>query len=387
MQTAANRAVPAPALHLKAAATLWNVRQSRSRQVRVVRDSRTRARARAGAAALVAAATLAGCGSSSSPSKTASQPAATSAATTSSSAQGSAPAPAVADLSAAEHPRGSQFPAVHGKSLKDLGALAKSSVELGAATGTFTPGTQRFAFALTTNAGNFVYAPTAIYIASSPGAPAEGPFVAPADPMTVQSQYRSKQNAGPGGIQAIYAASVPVRKAGTYFVLALTKGPGGMIGATGELAAAPSSKIPAVGDRPPDIATDTAATVHGDEKLLTTRLPPESMASASLDQILGKKPVALLFSTPQLCISRVCGPVTDVAVQVQHRFGDKVTFIHEEVYVDNQPSKGLRPQLKAFHLRTEPWLFVMNRQGTIVARLEGAFGTNEVTRAVQTALR
>jgi hypothetical protein len=111
------------------------------------------------------------------------------------------------------------------------------------------------------------------------------------------------------------------------------------------------------------------------------------MASVSFDQVLGKKPVALLFSTPQLCISRVCGPVTDVAVQVQHRFGNQVAFVHEEVYVDNQPSKGLRPQLKAFHLRTEPWLFVMNRTGTIVARLEGAFGINEVTQAIHAALR
>jgi hypothetical protein len=353
--------------------------------VRVVRVRRTRACAHALIAVLAAAVLVAGCGSSSS-SKTASE-GATGAGTTSSSAQSSAPAPAVADLSAAVHPRASQFPSSSGKSLKDLGTLAKSSVELGAATGTFTPGTERYAFALTTNAGKFVYAPTAIYIASNPGAPASGPYLAPADPMTVQPQYRSKQNAGPGGIQAIYAAQVPVSKPGTYFVLALTKGPSGLIGATGELAAAPSTQIPGVGDRPPDIATDTSATVHGDETLLTTRLPPENMASVSFDQVLGKKPVALLFSTPQLCISRVCGPVTDVSVQVQHRFGGQVTFIHQEVYVDNQPNKGLRPQLKAFHLRTEPWLFVINRQGKIVTRLEGAFGTNEVTQAIQAALR
>lgn len=335
-------------------------------------------------AVMAVAAVLAGCGSSSS-SKTASQ-AATSGATTT-SALSSAAVPAVADLSAAVHPQVSQFPSSSGKSLKDLGTLAKSSVNLGAATGTFTPGTQRYAFALTTNAGKFVYAPTAIYVASNPGAPAKGPYLAPADPMTVLPQYRSKQNVGPGGIQAIYAAQVPVPKAGTYFVLSLTKGPSGLIGATGELAAAPSSQIPGVGDRPPDIATDTLATVQGDQKLLTTRLPPENMASVSFNQVLGKKPVALLFSTPQLCISRVCGPVTDVAVQVQHRFGNQVAFIHQEVYVDNEPSKGLRPQLKAFHLRTEPWLFVVNRQGKIVARLEGAFGTNEVTQAIQAALR
>jgi hypothetical protein len=293
----------------------------------------------------------------------------------------------VADLAGAQHPSASQFPDATGKTLKQIGTLAKSSVELGGATGTFTPGTNRFAFALTTQAGKFVYAPTAIYVASNPGSPAKGPYLAPADPMGVQARFRSKQNSGPGGIQAIYAASVPVPKPGTYFILSLTKGPSGLIGATGELAAAPSSQIPAVGQRPPDIATDTLASTHGNESLVTTRLPPESMASVSLNQALGKKPVALLFSTPQLCISRVCGPVTDVAVQIQHQFGDKVAFIHQEVYVDNQPSKGLRPQLKAFHLRTEPWLFVMNKQGKIVARLEGAFGTTEMTQAIQAALR
>ena len=297
------------------------------------------------------------------------------------------PAPAVNELPAAERPALGQFPRAGGRSLEQLGKLVKSSVSMGAATGTFTPGVRRFAFALTTDAGRYVYAPTAIYIAATPTSPAQGPFPAPADPMGVLPQYRSKQNMGPGGIAAIYASRLPVPHAGTFALLAITRGPSGLIGATGELAVAPSSPIPDVGQRPPDIATDTLATVHGDESLLTTRLPPEHMASVSLDQVLGKRPIALLFSTPQLCISRVCGPVTDVAVQLQHTFGKRVVFIHEEVYVDNNPSKGLRPQLRAFHLRTEPWLFAINRQGIIVARLEGAFGTTELTRALQAALR
>ena len=185
---------------------------------------------------------LAGCGSSSSStSSTHSAPAASSSTSATNPASAPGPPPAVAQLGPAQHPRASQFPSAAGKSLKELGTLARSSVELGAATGTFTPGIQRYAFALTTNAGAFVYAPTALYIATSPGAPAKGPFLAPADPMSVLPQYRSKQNAGPGGIQAIYAAHLPVPKAGTYFLLSLTRGPKGLIGATGELAAAPSS--------------------------------------------------------------------------------------------------------------------------------------------------
>jgi hypothetical protein len=141
-----------------------------------------------------------------------------------------------------------------------------------------------------------------------------------------------------------------------------------------------------VGQRPPDIATDTPATVHGNLALLTTRVPRESMHAVALNQVLGKRPVVLLFSTPQLCTSRICGPVTDETVALQHEFGSKMAFIHEEVYVDNQPSRGLRPQLKAFHLETEPWLFAINRHGVIVARLEGAFGLTELRQALEAAL-
>ena len=111
------------------------------------------------------------------------------------------------------------------------------------------------------------------------------------------------------------------------------------------------------------------------------------MHAVSLDQVLGKRPVALIFSTPQLCTSRVCGPVTDIAVSLQKEFAGRIDFIHEEVYVDNQPSKGLRPQMKAFHLQTEPWLFAINRHGVIVTRLEGAFGVNELRAALEAALR
>lgn len=330
----------------------------------------------------VSAAATAGCGSSAVRSTSS-----TTRMSSTAAAASSTPAPVPGGLAAAEHPRIGQFPGTHGRSLRQLGRLAGSAVSLGAATGSFTPGHRRFAFALTQSSGGFLYYPTAIYIAANPSAPARGPFLAPADPMGVAPQYRSRENAGPDGIQAIYDTDLPLPRAGTFAVLSLTRTPHGYVGAPGEIAVAASSPIPAVGQRPPGIATDTASTVHGDIALLTTRSPPEHMASVSFSQVLGKRPIALLFSTPALCVSRVCGPVTDIAVSLQHRFGGRITFIHEEVYVDNQPSRGLRPQLKAFHLQTEPWLFTISRRGTIAARLEGAYGVTEMTRALQAALR
>jgi hypothetical protein len=327
-------------------------------------------------AALVLA--LAGCGSTSKSSSSTT----TSGTSPQTSSTATGPPAAIDELLPAEHPTQSEFPSADGRTPQQLAKLISENAQLGPATGVFTPGTRRFAFAINAKSGGFVYAPTALYIAATPHSPAKGPFLAAADPMTVAPQYRSKQNAGPGGIRAIYSTNLPLPHSGTYTLLALTRTRSGLIGSPGEVAVAASSAIPNVGQKPPAIVTDT----RGAASFLTTRLPPESMHSASFKQVLGKQPVALLFSTPQLCTSRVCGPVTDVLVSLQHEFAGKVAFIHQEVYVDNDPKKGLRPQLKAFGLRTEPWLFVINRKGVITARLEGAFGVDE-TRAAQNAAR
>ncbi|HEY6398190.1 MAG TPA: hypothetical protein VIX82_12120 [Solirubrobacteraceae bacterium] len=345
---------------------------------------RLRSTARTAAALLAAALALPACGSSASSSSATKTvaPATTSGPTTT-----AAPPPAIAELSAARRPSLGQFPRSTGRTLQQLGTLVRATAQLGAATGTFTPGVRRLAFGLNTSSGAFVYAPTAVYIATSPGAPARGPFLAPADPLIVAPGYRSKQNAGPGDIEAIYAALIPIPHPGTYAVLSMTRTPSGLVGAPGEIAVRAFSPIPDAGQRPPAIHTDTLATVHGNATLLTTRAPPEHMQSTSFDQVLGKRPIALMFSTPELCTSRICGPVTDVAVQLQHRFGAQIVFIHEEVFVNNRPAQGLRPQLEAFHLQTEPWLFVINRQGIITTRLEGAFGLNEAQQALETALR
>ena len=115
--------------------------------------------------------------------------------------------------------------------------------------------------------------------------------------------------------------------------------------------------------------------------------PFDDMHDVDLADVVGDKPVALLFATPALCQSRVCGPVTDIAAQMQSKYGDRMAFIHQEVYRDNNPDKGLRPSLQAFRLQSEPWLFTIDRRGRVAARLEGSFGFRDFEAAVRSALR
>jgi hypothetical protein len=68
---------------------------------------------------------------------------------------------------------------------------------------------------------------------------------------------------------------------------------------------------------------------------------------------------------------------------VQRDYGDKAEFIHMEIYNDNDPAQGVRPQVRAFHLPSEPWLFVIDRNGVIRTEIEGAFSVDELQNAVK----
>jgi hypothetical protein len=290
----------------------------------------------------------------------------------------------------ASGPTKAEFPAASGKSLEQLANTLAPGPSLALASSVFTVGDNRMAFGVIGKDGVPVYGQTAIYVAPAPNKPAEGPFVAPADVLLTQARYRSEQAAKTSDpFVAVYGADVAFAKKGSYAVLSATKSADGKLtGATGTInvLAKAADPIPAVGSKAPKVHTDTLASAKGDVSKIDTRVPPSDMHKEDFANVVGKKPVALLFSTPQLCQSRVCGPVTDIALQMEAKYRDQMTFIHQEVYVDNDVQKGLRPPLQEFHLQSEPWLFVVDKQGIITARLEGSIGVREFENAVKTGL-
>jgi hypothetical protein len=281
------------------------------------------------------------------------------------------------------------FPAPAGRSLQAIADTVQAGPQIGLATSVFTPGDERLAFGMVDKSNNFIYGKTAVYIARDPSQTALGPFPAPADALVTRPAFRSQNAAVESSpIAQIYAAEVPFERAGSYAVLAVTKQGSSLVGAPAQVEVKRRTSIPDVGDRPPAVETDTVASAAGNLAAIDTRRPfARELHETSFKDVLGRKPVALLFATPQLCQSRVCGPVVDIELQMKEKYGDRMIFIHQEVYRDNQVDKGLRPSLRAFGLRTEPWLFTVDADGRIAARLEGSFGVKEFEQAVQAALR
>ena len=290
---------------------------------------------------------------------------------------------------AARAPQPSEFPTAAGKTLQALADEIGGGTEMGLASSVFLAGQEnRVAFGVIDREAGFLYGKTALYVARSPGAAAKGPYVAPADVLVTDPPYRSQQAATEADpFAAVYAAQVPFGKPGSYSVMAVTLVDGEPVAAPAEIEVVTHAqdKVPAVGEQAPKVRTDTLASAGGDAEAIDTRRPTSDM-HADFAKVAGSKPVVLLFATPQLCQSRVCGPVVDVALQLRARYGDEVEFIHQEVYVDNDAKKGLREPLQRFNLPTEPWLFAIDEDGMVTARLEGSFGLDAIERALKTAL-
>ncbi len=111
---------------------------------------------------------------------------------------------------------------------------------------------------------------------------------------------------------------------------------------------------------------------------LCTRVPACPLHSVSLDQALASaRPVAVMFATPARCQSRYCGPVLDQLLALSAAYRDRVQLIHVEIYKD-ATSDALVPTVDQWKLPGEPWLFGIDRSGTVAGRLDGAMGTDEV---------
>lgn len=292
------------------------------------------------------------------------------------------------DQMAPKVPSITQFPKVRGRTMNELIAGVPAGPVLAPTASLLLPGWDRFGFGLFDRSRKQITdAPGAIYVARGADARAHGPYVARWESLAVKGHYLSKTVAtDPDAAKTLYVSDVPFRKPGKYVVLGLFRLDNRLVGAGTTITVQKSTNVPQVGDKAPKIDTPTRASVGGDLSKIDTRDPHDDMHDVNLADALGKRPIVLLFATPALCQSRVCGPVVDIAEQVKHtRPKSDTAWIHMEIYNNNTVNDGYRPQVLRYHLPGEPWLFTINRKGKIAAQLEGAFSASELNKAVDAA--
>ena len=185
--------------------------------------------------------------------------------------------------------------------------------------------------------------------------------------------------------QKIYVTDLDIPGPGKYFLLAEPVG-GAKIQGVGNVVVEEQTKSPAVGDAAFPSKTPTLADAPAAE--LTTSNPPDTelLRVSVADALARKESFVVVFATPKFCESRTCGPVVDVVDAVRRRVPG-IEFIHVEIYEENNPALGVNRWVREWKLPTEPWVFLVGRNGRIKAKFEGAVSERELEAAVRRFLR
>jgi hypothetical protein len=142
-------------------------------------------------------------------------------------------------------------------------------------------------------------------------------------------------------------------------------------------ALAPHTDNPVMGD-PGVSPTSIDSRAAGGEPIPDPELHRTSIA----DAMKAGHPALVVFSTPVYCVSRFCGPVTDLVAELAKEYSDRADFIHVEIYRDFEA--GLVNQAALDWLQTadgdlrEPWTFLIGANGRIVASWDTVVTRGEI---------
>ena len=241
----------------------------------------------------------------------------------------------------------------------------------------FAAGENRVTFLLVKADNSLVRAPIAdVYYQPTSGGPTKK-TLARLLPIGVKGSPAEKDD-----VKEIYVTTLQLPRTGKQWVVIQPRGVPFQGFQILDVKAKPTAV--AIGEKAPPSNNPTLAT--GSAKQITTARPPDvGLLRYSVAQsVKDKAPFVVTFATPAYCQSRTCGPAVDVVEAVRKRFEAKgVRFIHVEIYEDNTPGKGVNRWVTQWKLPTEPWVFVVGRDGVVRDRFEGAISVAELEQSVR----
>jgi hypothetical protein len=195
----------------------------------------------------------------------------------------------------------------------------------------------------------------------------------------------------------VYVADVDLPTSGTYGVEFTTSTAGTAPEAIRlSFEVQPTSSVVAVGDEAPPSDTPTLADVGGDvSKISTDPSPVPAFYETSIaDAVADGKPFVVAFATPKFCVTQQCGPTLERLKPIATRHPD-VTVINVEPYELESTDSGLQPVTSGdppqltpaqatldWRLPTEPWVFVVDRDGIVTDSFMLIFSDEELEAAL-----
>lgn len=151
-----------------------------------------------------------------------------------------------------------------------------------------------------------------------------------------------------------------------------------------------STSVP-VGSPAPRSKTLTVDDVDDIAEIDTSDPPnPEMHEMTIAEAVTSGRPSVIVFATPAFCISRFCGPVKDIVERLFEEYKGEVNFVHVEPYDVGRARNGEGlfpvPATIEWGLRSEPWVFLVDRDGKVAAKFEAVVTVAELKQALEPLL-
>jgi hypothetical protein len=145
----------------------------------------------------------------------------------------------------------------------------------------------------------------------------------------------------------------------------------------------PQPVTPAVGTAAPRTKNPTARDVKDLAEIDSAAEPVAALHQESVaDAIAGGRPALVAFVTPGYCSTRFCGPTYELVKMLIPTYGDKAALIHIEIYKD-PIQKVVADPVREWRLQSEPYIFVLDRNGVITDKFEGPVSLAELDAAMK----
>lgn len=153
----------------------------------------------------------------------------------------------------------------------------------------------------------------------------------------------------------------------------------------------PSTPEPAIGAPAPPSVQQTLRDGIPIADLDTSVVPQPKLHEQTIAEAVRSGTISVIaFATPAFCQTRFCGPVVEsVVAPLAQRYGDRINVLHVEPFDVPAARKGALqpvPVVAEWGLQSEPWVFVVGKDGRVVAKFEGVMSLDEVAEAVERAL-
>lgn len=196
------------------------------------------------------------------------------------------------------------------------------------------------------------------------------------------------ESSEPTHLTGVYKTTASFDRAGFWQVRARAEALEG----TGTFEVLEKHQVPAPGDPAPKsenyIVGSEVSNAALDSRAARGPIPdPELHRVTIADAISRGRPALVVFSTPEFCISRFCGPVTDLIADLASEHPERAEYIHVEIWED-QPARKFNPTAEEWLLHgdlQEPWVFLIGADGRIAARWDNV-ATREEIEPLLTAL-